>query len=427
MKQRSIRYSMLLPFLAMGAAAAQAAPMSLRFEDLPRLVRDGNQEVQGAYAMSDAAERRTGYWTRSFIPTLELQGGIETFETGIYRMLTQPYGAIEARWNLFRGGRDLLEDRVRQAEVELSSMQARQAYRRDLLDARKEFWTLVHQREQIAILKKALEQNERYLVAASRRSSRGLTTGTDSLDFKIQASQLREEIESLEHATLLTRIKLLALLGFSDEGPVGTVESVEHVHDEVLLAAKSRVDAHPGVAGLHANETVQRSRATQSGRWWLPSVDLYGGYYLYTLRERDYLDQSLRSDIAGGVRVSIALFDGLQSRSESASHARQAEGLALQASQRARAVAATTRVAQEDMKHEHELIHEAEERIDQGETYLRLTVGEYDRGVKNSPDVLSAFQRLLGFRRRYAELKFNYQVAKAELLAALGDEEGRIE
>ena len=42
--------------------------------------------------------------------------------------------------------------------------------------------------------------------------------------------------------------------------------------------------------------------------------------------------------------------------------------------------------------------HNAEENIKRAERYYRLTQSEYNRGVKNSPDVLGASQRLFAWQ-----------------------------
>ena len=73
------------------------------------------------------------------------------------------------------------------------------------------------------------------------------------------------------------------------------------------------------------------------------------------------------------------------------------------------------------MKHFHDLIHSVEERVALAGHYLSNTLNEYDRGVKNSPDVLSASQRLISFRRRLTELRRNYQIAKVDVLSLSGE------
>ena len=76
---------------------------------------------------------------------------------------------------------------------------------------------------------------------------------------------------------------------------------------------------------------------------------------------------------------------------------------------------------QEDMKHTHEVMHYIEDRIKKSKDYLRITLEEYDRGVKNSLDALTAMQRYYRYEKQYLEKKKEYQLIKADLMAIQGD------
>jgi outer membrane protein len=68
----------------------------------------------------------------------------------------------------------------------------------------------------------------------------------------------------------------------------------------------------------------------------------------------------------------------------------------------------------------HDQVHDAEANIARAERYYKLTQSEYARGVKNSPDVLGASEKLFDSRLKRIELIREFQVAKAHLLAKLG-------
>jgi outer membrane protein TolC len=61
------------------------------------------------------------------------------------------------------------------------------------------------------------------------------------------------------------------------------------------------------------------------------------------------------------------------------------------------------------------------DRIKKSKEYLKLTLNEYDRGVKNSLDALTAMQRYYRYKKQYLEKKKEYQMIKADLLAILGE------
>lgn len=395
--------------------------VELRFEDIPRLVAEKNQRVSGAERLADGARARAGYLGRSYLPTLGLEAGAERFETLRFEPKTQPFGHLEARVNLYRGGRDGLQAKTIDGQVDALSADARRIRATEVASARRTYWRLVSSRETAKVIEAAVSQNARLLETANRRISRGLATETDRLEFEIHRSQLQEELESLNHAALLLEIRLAADLGLLPGTRFKTPDRIEHDHDEALLAAPFAAAAHPDARSLDARRRSLDLERKKAQRWWTPSVDAYGGYYLYTLRERDSLSQRERGDKAVGLRLSVPLFDGLRSRAEAESWRIQADGVGRQTAQRELAVDAEVRVAKEDLRHDHELIHYAEERIEQGRRYLARTLEEYERGVKNSLDALGAAQRYLGYSRAYAERRRDYQVTKAGLLALMGE------
>lgn len=415
-----LRYFYSLMGLLFTVNAWAVETLRLQHEDLPRLVQGKNQSVSGTKLMTEASEQRTGHLVRSFLPSVRAHAGGETFQTGPYGTMTQPFGALEARVNLYQGGRDALEEDIRKGQVTLSNAIERRTFQSELKEARRTFWNLIFVREMIAILKDAKTQNETNLSAATRRISRGLTGKTDRLEFEINSSRIREDIASLEHEDLMVEIKLASVLGLPLDTQFETPQVAPHEHHEQETTMKLAAETNQEVQSLQANSQIASAQKGINQRWWMPSLDVYSEYALFTLREREYLSLQDRNDIAVGVRLTLNLFDGLQSKNAASTFAIQAEGLGQQASQKARAVEAEFRIAQEEMKHDHELIHEAERRIEQGKVYLASTLDEYDRGVKNSPDVLGATERQVAFRRRYAELRRDYHIARGDLLAVLG-------
>ncbi|MEK7691319.1 MAG: TolC family protein, partial [Bdellovibrionota bacterium] len=179
-------------------------------------------------------------------------------------------------------------------------------------------------------------------------------------------------------------------------------------------------DGHRSVRQISANQETARARMGQAGRWWAPTVDLYATYGLLTSREREFVSMQDRLEGAVGIRVSMDLFDGLHSRTEASALALQAGGFENQSIQASLELKARFENARQELKITHELVHSAEENAEQGNVYLSRTLAEYAKGVKNSPDVLSATFRYVEYMRRVAELKRDYQIVKADLLAIIG-------
>ena len=409
-----------LGLVAACSSWAQAATARVEFDDVSRLVRERNQTVAGAALQAEAAQAREGSLSRSFLPSAALDAGVERFETGRYAADTQPYGSAEARVNLLRGGRDYWNERRLAGNSLAAKARSSDDLAIQIAEARRAFLRLVHVREMGAVAREARAENQRLLERADRRIKRGLATATDRLEFEIGASQIAEDVESCAHSEFQLKLRLAALLGLSEGTEIETPLKLEHVHDETLLTRKFDPAQHREAELLAAQGESARAESRTASLWWAPSLDAYAGKYLYTLRERDYLSSRLRDDFAFGGKMSLRLFDGGAERAEARAKRLEAEGADLKMAQRRTDLRARVRVIEEDLKHDHELVHFAEERIDLAKRYLDSTLDEYDRGVKNSLDVFAAAQRLLGFRRQLAERRRDYQLTKVGLLQEHG-------
>lgn len=103
--------------------SATAAPRKIAFADLEKLVRERNENVQAAASTLKAQTERTGSLTRSFLPRLSADVGGEQFKAGSAAMESQSYWKIEAQMNLYRGGRDGIEETIRDSNVKIAKTQ----------------------------------------------------------------------------------------------------------------------------------------------------------------------------------------------------------------------------------------------------------------------------------------------------------------
>ena len=369
----------------------------------------------------EAEKIKTGFLGRSFLPYLTFEVGQERFQTGRYQSYSNPYGMLEAKFNLFRGGRDKLESGVRDQQAKIGVFNLDSAMREELNKIRKLQWQVIYNNELIKIVEVEKKENSRIRDQATKRARSGVATRSDTLEFTIHDSELEESIESLNHENKILKIALLPLLGVESEEGLQFSQTLEHEHDEELIKKQFSSKSNPQVTRLNSEYETFDLQKKSANRWWTPSLDLYGGYYLYTLRDRDYLALKSRDDRVVGVRLTFELFDGLRSYNQGSATHYQAESKRLMARHIERQTDAQYIMYQEDMKHTHEVMHYIEDRIKKSKDYLRVTLEEYDRGVKNSLDALTAMQRYYRYEKQYLEKKKEYQLIKADLMAIQGD------
>lgn len=410
-------YLMTFLFLLLTAHVAAATNDNLLFEN----VLKKNLAVHSFGKTKEAEEARKGYLGRSFYPILILELGQEKFQTGTYKSRSEPYGLIEARFNLFRGGRDEIESNIRDLNAQIAENNRNLALRGEINKIRKLQFQIMFNNELISILEKELEVNKRLKAGALQRAKSGITTRSDTLEFTIHESELMESIESLHHENKILYIGLKPLLGLGPEEELEFTAVLEHQHDDELIKKSYSFNKHPEVETLNAEFERLENQKKSSQRWWTPSLDLYGGYYLYTLRDRDYLAIREREDRVVGLRLTMELFDGRKGSTEATATSYQSESKRIMARHTEKQTEAKFIMLKEELMHTHEVMHYVLDRIKKSKDYLNLTMKEYDRGVKNSLDALTAMQRYYRFEKEYLEKKKEYQVIKADLLAIIGE------
>lgn len=361
-----------------------------------------------------AAQSIQGSLGRSFLPKVQLSYGHERYTTGPYYWVNQPYGGIEAKINVFNSGKDSLESTRRDSEAKVSEIDAKVARSQVLMELRKALAQYAYLYEVSSILKEAVENNEINIKSAQQRVNAGLSTKTDTLDFKQQKINLTQEQSTLEFEMGVIRRLVSALLGLESNTTLSI--DFKNTHPEHEKSESKEFPITNSLLFQKANllSDISTIESKQASRWWTPSVDIYGYALRFTQKEREYPTTGQRNDVALGFRIVLPIFDGGESIRQA--QAKSALAKAQEASARAKQleIERDTTNAKQELLLAHELIHNAEQNVEIMNEYRKGVLVEYTRGVKNSPDVLQASQRWIQSKSKFAEVKKNYQIAKAE-------------
>jgi len=136
--------------------------------------------------------------------------------------------------------------------------------------------------------------------------------------------------------------------------------------------------------------------------------------------KEDFTDAKDRQETVLGLRLSLSLGEALTSRAEQAALLAEAQAAKAQASFAKRSVENHIHSEMNELKLLHSFVHEADGNIKRAERYYQLTQSEYTRGVKNSPDVLGASEKVFEARKRRLEILRDFQIAKTHVLSKIG-------
>jgi outer membrane protein len=398
----------------------QAETIDLKFEGLKALLEERNDRLQALKLEKEASVNREGFAGRSFLPTLQLYGAQESFKIGRQNVKSQPAYGAEMKVNLFNGGRDWLRSELNYLNSEKKIFEYDRVLSDELQSVRKLYWSVLYLNEYIVLSQMAIETNTQNLKAASRRIYSGVATESDRVEFEMKEVDLQRQLSEAQLNLASALSDMHAYFALNADDKLVFNQKLEHEHD-YADQVKHNVRDHDFLykeQQLSSEMAVQQSEINKRG-WW-PSLDAYASYNQFNEREEDFADAVDRTESAVGVRLSFNFGVGFESAVESRSltlEARAAERI-VQLKRREIETHIETEIA--ELKFLHAQVHSAEENIRRAERYYKLTQSEYARGVKNSPDVLGASDKLLDTQLKYFETVRDFQITKSHILSKIG-------
>lgn len=416
MKMRSLTIFWTLLFISPnGLAETASKSVRIAFGDLPKLVREKNEKVQASETAASAAQSRTGFLTRSFLPGIALKAGSESAQFGSASSQQREFWGAEAKLNLYRGGRDKIEEKIRESKSNALKAESTRDFRSELREARKAYWQIIAAEKTIVELNDAIKSNNENIKSAKRRSGAGVTTTADAVQFELEGTLLNQQLKkmTLEKDLLLNSLAVAIAADSLDSLEVDgefphPPESVSTEND--LTNAKN-----PEIEVLKSEELANSLKKDQSSRWWVPSLDVYSVYRRPSLLEDDARALARENEWATGIQLSFSLDQGLEDRVNANAQELEVKATSLRLAHSQREYKAVKHNLIQDLNLLHELIHDADRDIEKASAFLKLTKTEYNRGVKNGPDLLEAFAKFYEFRNRHTELHRNYFETQAEL------------
>lgn len=397
-----------------------AGMFSVNYDNIKNVLESRSTRLEAQRLEVDASKIREGSLTRSFLPKLEFQASQETFKKGTYAQKTQPSYGLEASVNLYNGGKDQIESDIRELNTQKKSFQYMRVTAEELLAARVLLSEILYTQEKITLLDSVIKINSQNSNSALKRIRSGVATESDKMEFEIKAVNLKQELElaKLQFKIQIDELKVLLNLDTTDQ--IQLPKELAHEHDfENKL--KHTHDDHDVLAKESELQAKMGSLVSKSAkRTWWPKLDAVAGLNQFNEREEaDYPDSEQRKESYVGLRVSLSIPDGFESHKESEAQAK--ESIAYRKLAEFQRKQAHSHVENEvaELNLLHNQVHDAEENINRAEKYYKLTQSEYARGVKNSPDMLSAAEKIFEVRNKRLEILKDFNLKQAHVLSKI--------
>jgi len=236
---------------------------------------------------------------------LNYPGWFENWETG-----------VDARWNLYNGGRDALNRDISKSGLAISNYDRLAIENRLVIAVSQTYFNCLAAREFVSIAEESVASVAEQLRVMRVKFKAGGALKSDLLSLEVRLAQAREEVVRSGNRlkTLLTA--LANILGFSPEVEIRLADTDSEAiqipagfKKGIAFALTSR----PDLKKIREQIVQSRMALDMAGAGYLPSVDLYGKLYF----DDPHLSYDWdRKNWTAAVLLNWEFFSGFSTRAE---------------------------------------------------------------------------------------------------------------
>jgi outer membrane protein TolC len=411
--------AIIMIFFVLQVKAHHPNEGELSLESLTQEALDHNLELKTAEIKLEAKSFQQKAGTGVFYPEVSIEGGPR-----ISKLNDEKHSSIaafgKAEWNLYHGGRDISEKRKLDLDYELTKKQFEQVKAKITRDAARIYYELMFLLESIAIKDEALRLNQEQIKLADKKRSAGFTSKADVIEFELRETTINSDLKDLIQEKENKSRELSILLGRNvSEANLATKG---HLERGKLVFNKEKImqaidDFSPDLNEAKINLEKSRAEKEIARSEFFPKLDLEAKYGKLANEERAY---DGNNNYTLGVTINIPLFSGFSSKNELSASTLEISAFETQIRKQTLAIKTEAENLLAKLSITLNRLEIEEKTLSRSEQYYQITLDEYRRGVKNSPDMVGASERVLNSKIRNLEFRRDFQITKLKLLELVG-------
>lgn len=319
-------------------------------------------------------------------------------------------GYLEGRFNLFNGFRDTKIANQKELDLRIAKLE-HEKLRRDLKVKLTEVvgeMIHLHKLQEILVTEEQITKEQKQM--AAKKVASGLTSSVDNLEFDLREAEIRIQQRQIDQQHLEAHQKLLQLFGadVADKDLHGL--RFTELSSLTSIKPYKAEDSLDVIKSQLRFEQAELNHKTVQGEY-LPSLDLIYSYGRLTPSEETmkFNESNYR------LQISIPLFSGFSTVHNENAALSESKSQKYTSQQNTLDTLSLYNSLSEKMKELSDLYNINEHKLKTSEKYFNLTVSEYKRGVKNSPDLVGATERWFSAQKRKPELLKELEITKARL------------
>lgn len=370
-----------------------------------------NAEYAAALKEKEAAEAQVRASRSAYYPTLDAVAGWED-----RRVELEPargtVGYLRGQLNLFNGLKD--QAQVDRARLELQIKEARaEIKKRELKLALREVLSemhYLHGLQQTLTEEIRTTQNQKQM--AARKVSAGLTSSVDQIEFDLRTDELEIRKRQIDQSHVEAHQKLYQIFGEEIRDEETDKVSFRTLAEFEKILKSAKLESNPRMRIAESEASASELERTVSRGQFLPKLDVeyaFGRVTPSDEREAGFDESQV------GVFLTIPLFAGFRNTSEYRAATALSGARDREKNQVMRDLQSEFEVVREKMKEALSLYQINERKRASSKKYFDMTLAEYRRGIKNSPDLVGATERLFDSERQKFELLKDLEILSARL------------
>lgn len=324
-----------------------------------------------------------------------------------------------AEWNVYRGGRDQAELSHAKALGDFAEKKSSVVQAEVARNVARLYYEMLFLTESAALKEKAIQLNDEQIKLAKAKRSSGFTSEADVIEFELREATLRSDLKQIAQDREEKARELMVVLGRRDVGP--GIEVKGHlVRDDRVprkAALMGMIDKGSEILSVDAELSEARRDQAIARSGLFPRVDVDAKYGRLSNEERVFAENN---NYSVEVRVTVPLFSGLSSVNEISATRAKSAAKELERQRKRASASSTAESFFLKLSSLKERLDLEEKTLARSEEYYKITVGEYRRGVKNSPDMVGATERLLEARIRNLEFRKEFYLTRLSLEELVG-------
>ncbi len=410
--------------LGLAVVSADSLPSVTLAEAIRRATRLDPNYVAAVGQVNTAEWARKAAFTTFVSPSLSVATdlttfSVEQFNIGIGRPAKTTVNArVDARYELFTGGRKTADYRRLGAELDVARANEQQRLFLTALGTERDYYAVLSGRELLDVARQRLSRAQEQLVVARARVVSGAVVQTDSLQILLEVNRAQVALLREEANLVVARLQLGRRIG--QRGAVDAAPLDASLPSELPLTISSALalalEQGPEYRMARGNERAAEALVRARNASYFPQANLIGSYTKFG----DAFPPTGIDRASVALQVSLPLWDNLN-RETNIRRARAAQDIARAVREDLeRAAEADITEAYEAHRTARVASRYAEQGVRVAEENYRVQQARYRAGASTILDLLDAQSQLTEAQAELVQSRYATRLAQAGLEVLIG-------